>query len=110
MGSDTVFCGADNSGMDSAWTVGKKEKELVIVEWRDIIATSGWEQEPTCPTFFNVGWLVRQDSEVIVLATCKDPDDFTGESSDPPPVYYGFHVFPRGCVVSVSVVQRTGTE
>ena len=80
------------------------EPELVIVEWRDIIATSGWEQEPTCPTFFNVGWLVREDKDVIVLATTKDLDDFTGESSDPPPVYYGFHSFPRGAVVSVRPV------
>ena len=104
MGADTVFCGADNSGVDFARAAGKEEKILVIVEWRDIIATNGWEQEPTCPTFFNVGWLVREDKDVIVLATTKDLDDFTGESSDPPPVYYGFHSFPRGAVVSVRPV------
>ena len=94
----------NDSGVDNTKPNETEQKELVIVEWRDIIATSGWEQEPTCPTFFNVGWLVREDKDVIVLATTKDPDDFTGESSDPPPVYYGFHSFPRGAVVSVRPV------
>ena len=95
---------ADSSGVDNSKSNKTEQKELVIVEWRDIIATSGWEQAPTCPTFFNVGWLVREDKDVIVLATTKDLDDFTGESSDPPPVYYGFHSFPRGAVVSVRPV------
>ena len=94
----------DGSGVDTTKPDEIEQKELVIVEWRDIISTSGWEQEPTCPTFFNVGWLVREDKDVIVLATTKDLDDFTGESSDPPPVYYGFHSFPRGAVVSVRLV------
>ncbi len=95
---------ADDSRVDTTKPNETEQKELVIVEWRDIVATSGWEQEPTCPIFFNVGWLVREDKDVIVLATTKDPDDFTGESSDPPPVYYGFHSFPRGAVVSVRPV------
>jgi len=94
----------NDSGVDNTKPNETEQKELVIVEWRDIIATSGWEQEPTCPTFFNVGWLVREDKDVIVLATTKDLDEFTGESSDPPPVYYGFHSFPRGAVVSVRPV------
>lgn len=86
--------------MDSTGAIGK-EKELVIVEWRDIIATSGWEQEISCPTLFTVGWLVSQDDDTIVIANTKDPDDFTGESKTDPPVYYGLHAFPSGAVVRV---------
>ncbi len=75
------------------------EKPLVIVEWRDIIATSGWEQEISCPTLFTLGWLISRDDNTIVIANTKDPDDFTGEST--PPVYYGLHAFPAGAVVHV---------
>ena len=75
------------------------DKPLVIVEWRDIIATSGWEQEISCPTLFTVGWLVSQDDDTIVIANTKDPDDFAGDST--PPVYYGLHAFPSGAVVRV---------
>ena len=87
--------------MDTSGATGKEEKELVIVEWRDIIATSGWEQEISCPTLFTVGWLVSQDDDTIVIANTKDPDDFTGESKADLPVYYGLHAFPSGAVVRV---------
>ena len=87
--------------MDTAGATGEKEKELVIVEWRDIIATAGWEQEISCPTLFTVGWLISQDDDTIVIANTKDPDDFTGESKTDPPVYYGLHAFPSGAVVHV---------
>ena len=78
-------------------------KPLVIVEWRDIIATSGWEQEISCPTLFTLGWLISRDDNTIVIANTKDPDDFTGEST--PPVYYGLHAFPSGAVVKVHRIQ-----
>ena len=78
-----------------------KDKPLVIVEWRDIIATAGWEQEISCPTLFTVGWLISRDDNTIVIANTKDPDDFTGESKTDPPVYYGLHAFPSGAVVHV---------
>ena len=81
-------------------------KPLVIVEWRDIIATSGWEQEISCPTLFTVGWLVSQDDDTIVIANTKDPDDFTGESKADLPVYYGLHAFPSGAVVEVHHIQK----
>ena len=79
-------------------------KPLVVVEWRDIIATSGWEQEISCPTLFTVGWLVSQDDDAIVIANTKDPDDFMGENH--PPVYYGLHAFPSGAVVEVHHIQK----
>ena len=85
--------------MDTARPTGKKEKELVVVEWRDIIATAGWEQEISCPTLFSVGWLISQDDDTILIANTKDPDDFTGEGKSE--VYYGLTRFPSGAVVSV---------
>lgn len=75
---------------------------LVIVEWRDIIATAGWEQAPTCPTFFSVGWLVSRDDETIVIAMTKDPDN-SMESPDQQQ-YYAFHSFPAGVVSRVQQI------
>ena len=77
------------------------DKSLVIVEWRDIIATSGWEQEISCPTLFTVGWLVKADETEVIVANTLDPDDFTGECQSEPPVLYGLHAFPSGVVVRI---------
>lgn len=77
----------------------EEDKKLVIVEWRDIIATSGWEQDLSCPTLFTVGWLISQDNETILIANTKDPDDFAGNSEEP--MYYGLSAFPSGAVVCV---------
>lgn len=74
--------------------------DAVIVTWRDIIATAGWEEEPKIPVLVNIGWLVSMDEDKIVIAGCRNEEK----------EYAAFHCFPRGCVVSVSVVQRTGTE
>jgi len=93
---------ADGSGVDSSRPTANKEKELVVVEWRDIIATSGWEQEISCPTLFTVGWLISEDEDTILIANTKDPDDFTGEGKYDPPIYYGLHAFPSGAVLSIS--------
>jgi len=79
-------------------------KPLVIVEWRDIIATSGWEQDISCPTLFTLGWLISQDDDTITIANTLDPDDFMGENR--PPVYYGLHAFPSGAVVEVHHIQK----
>jgi len=92
---------ANGSGVDSSRPTANKEKELVVVEWRDIIATSGWEQEISCPTLFTVGWLISKDDDTILIANTKDPDDFTGEGKSDPPIYYGLHAFPVGAVVAV---------
>lgn len=88
---------ANGSGVDTTESNETEQKELVIVEWRDIVATAGWEQEPTCPTLFTVGWLIREDKDSIAIASTKDPAD-SMESQDQTP-YYGFHVFPSGAVV-----------
>jgi len=87
----------NDSRVDNTKPNETEQKELVIVEWRDIVATAGWEQEPTCPTLFTVGWLIREDKDSISIASTKDPTD-SMESQDQTP-YYGFHVFPSGAVV-----------
>ncbi len=81
------------------------DKPLVIVGWRDIMATSGWEREISCPTLFTVGWLVSQDNDSVTIANTKDPDDFM-ESQDRPQ-YYGLHCFPSGAVVRL---QKIGAD
>jgi hypothetical protein len=80
------------------------DKPLVIVEWRDIIATSGWEQEISCPTLFTLGWLISQDDDTTIIANTVDFDDFTGDSH--PPVCYGLHAFPAGAVVKLHHIQK----
>jgi hypothetical protein len=83
--------------MDTARPTGEKEKELVVVEWRDIIATAGWEQSIDCPTLFSVGWLMSEDEDTILIANTKDPTDFTEDRDQI--VYYGLTRFPAGAVV-----------
>ena len=74
--------------------------DVVLVTWRDIVATAGWEEEPDIPEFVNVGWLVSMDGDKLVIAGCRNSDR----------EYAAFHCFPRGVVSSVSVVQRNGTD
>ena len=85
---------------------------LVVVEWRDIIAYSGWEKasEATCPTLYSVGWLVSRNQDTVKIANCLDPDDFTGDSKDEDkPVPYGITAFPAGCVVNVTTISDSPT-
>jgi len=69
---------------------------LVVVEWLDICATSGWEKadEVEPQRLWTVGYLVQQDKKVVKVATTKDEK---GE-------WYAFHAFPSGCVVSIKDV------
>ena len=83
--------------MDTTRPLGEKEKELVVVEWRDIIATAGWEKSVDCPTLFSVGWLISEDEDTILIANTKDPEDFTEDQDQI--VYYGLTRFPAGAVV-----------
>jgi hypothetical protein len=103
MGPDTVFCGTNNTGVDFARAARAEEKILVIVEWRDIVATAGWEQAPTCPTFFSVGWLVRYDNDTITIAMTKDHEGFMEDQDQPQ--YYAFHSFPAGVVSRLQQIE-----
>jgi hypothetical protein len=73
-------------------------KQLVIVEWRDIIQTSGWEpqEEVDCPVIRSVGWLIPQeDPKTIKICNTLTPEDFNKSKEDKE---YGITAFPKGCV------------
>tara|TARA_R100000988_G_scaffold78576_1_gene42347 strand:- start:111 stop:392 length:282 start_codon:yes stop_codon:yes gene_type:complete len=73
-------------------------KQLVIVEWRDIIQTSGWEpqEEVDCPVIRSVGWLIPQDDpKTIKICNTLTPEDFNKSKEDKE---YGITAFPKGCV------------
>ncbi len=59
----------------------EKAKELVLVEWVDIISDDGWVIAEDChlPTFYTVGWLEYQDDKVLKICNTLDFDDFTEE-------------------------------
>ena len=97
MGITTDIRSADDNRFDTTRPTGEKEKELVVVEWRDIIATAGWEKSVDCPTLFSVGWLISEDEDTILIANTKDPEDFTEDQDQI--VYYGLTRFPAGVVV-----------
>ena len=65
--------------MDSSRSVGEKAKakELVLVEWVDIISDDGWVVAEDCdlPTFYTVGWLEYQDDRVIKICNTLDFED-----------------------------------
>lgn len=96
MGDYTYVTGSNANRLDFARAARAEEKILVIVEWRDIVATAGWEQAPTCPTFFSVGWLVKYDDDTITIAMTKDHEGFMEDQDQPQ--YYAFHSFPAGVV------------
>ena len=47
---------------------------LVVIEWLDIYATSGWEKidEVEPQRIWTVGYLVHKDKKVVKIATTKD--------------------------------------
>ena len=83
-------------------TNNAQEKEIVLVIWRDVIATSGWEKETDveCPKLTSVGWLISDDEQTVKIATTLDYDGFA-EENEPLPVPYGITAFPKGCVVEI---------
>ena len=75
--------------------------QLVIVEWRDIIQTSGWEpkEEVKCPVIQSVGWLIPQDDpNTIKICNTLAPEDFDESKEDKE---YGITAFPKGCVTKL---------
>ena len=88
---------ADPSGLDRAGNrkSGMKPK-LVTIEWRDIIAYSDWTplSEIKIPKFKTIGYLIKKDREQVILAHTQDEK---GE-------WFGFDVFPRGAVISITPI------
>ena len=76
------LCSTNASGLDTSGSVNDswekaKVRELVLVEWVDIISDNGWAMAEDChlPTFYTVGWLEYQDDKVIKICNTLDFDD-----------------------------------
>ena len=99
---------SDDLGVDNTRAsedAQEKEKELVIITWKDIISCSGWEKpdDVECPELISVGWLISQDNETVKIASTLDPTDSIGEAKgEVLPVPYGITAFPKGCVVKIT--------
>lgn len=79
----------------------ENKMQLVIVEWRDIIQTSGWEtqEEVKCPVIRSVGWIITQDDpSTIKICNTIAPEDFDEKKDGKE---YGITAFPKGCVERV---------
>ena len=109
MAASTNFCGSDVVGVATPRTLDhprqkEKAKELVLIEWVDIISDNGWVVSEDChlPTFYTVGWLEYQDEKVIKIASTLDFDDALEEHKDKEkPIGYSVTCFPVGCVTSI---------
>ena len=100
------LCSSNDTGMDSPRAVGEKEKakELILVEWVDIISDDGWVIAEDChlPTFYSVGWLEYQDDKVLKISNTLDFDDALEEhKKKEKPIGYSVTCFPMGCVTSI---------
>lgn len=74
---------------------------LVIVEWRDIIQTSGWEseEEVQCPVIRSVGWVIPgEDPNTIKICNTIAPEDFDEKKDGKG---YGITAFPKGCIQKI---------
>jgi len=104
------LCSTNATGLDTTRPVDNawektKVRELVLVEWVDIISDDGWVVAEDChlPTFYSVGWLEYQDDKVLKICNTLDFDDFTEEhKKKEKPIGYSVTCFPAGCVTSLS--------
>ena len=69
------------------------EHYLVIVHWKDIMATAGWEEgdDVDPPNFQTIGWLHSSSDDTIKVGNT------IGEDEKP----YGITAFPIGCVEKI---------
>ena len=110
MVSDTAVCSSNVIGLDTSGSINNswekaKVRELVLVEWVDIISDDGWVVAEDChlPTFYSVGWLEYQDDKVIKISNTLDFDDALEEhKKKEKPIGYSVTCFPTGCVTSLS--------
>ena len=79
----------------------EKEKELVIITWRDILQTSDWTpaNEVFCHTFQSIGWVVSKDDKEIKIG-----GTLVVKADDPQGTPFGITAFPIGCVEEVKVL------
>ena len=104
------LCSTNATGLDStrtsdnAWEKAKV-RELVLVEWVDIISDDGWVVAEDChlPTFYSVGWIEYQDDKVLKISNTLDFDDaLEDHKKKDKPIGYSVTCFPVGCVTSLS--------
>ena len=104
------LCSTNATGLDTSGSINNaqekaKVRELVLVEWVDIISDDGWTVAEDChlPTFYTVGWLEYQDDKVIKICNTLDFDDALEEHKKrDKPIGYSVTCFPVGCVTSLS--------
>ena len=107
---DTAVRGSNVVGLDTSGSVNNawekaKVRELVLVEWTDIISDDGWVVAEDChlPTFYSVGWLEHQDDRVLKISNTLYFDDALEEhKKKDKPIGYSVTCFPVGCVTSLS--------
>ena len=110
MVSDTAVRSSNVIGLDTSGSINNswekaKVRELVLVEWTDIISDDGWVVAEDCdlPTFYSVGWLEYQDDKVLKISNTLDFDDALEEhKKKEKPIGYSVTCFPTGCVTSLS--------
>ena len=114
MVSDSLVRGSNVVGLDTTRSTNDswekaKVRELVLVEWVDIISDDGWVVAEDCdlPTFYTVGWLECQDERVIKICNTLDFEDALEEhKKKDKPIGYAVTCFPAGCVVSLSFLNE----
>ena len=101
---------ANGDRMDHTGAVAEsKEKEIVIIKWRDILSCSGWEkaEDVECPTVYSVGWLISQTDLTVKIASTLDYEDFSGEAkNEDKPIPYGITAFPAGVVLDIIYIPQ----
>ena len=110
MVSDTAVRGSNVIGLDTTRSTNDswekaKVRELVLVEWVDIISDDGWVVAEDCdiPTFYTIGWLEYIDERVVKISNTLDFEDALEEhKKKEKPIGYSVTCFPAGCVVSLT--------
>lgn len=98
MAADLSYISSDGVGMDTTRAFGAKEKDLIEVEWLDIVCHADWTEanEVTCPAFRSIGWFISQDDKELKIGNTKDDADKV----------FGVTSFPIGCIVRTSVLEK----
>lgn len=73
--------------------------QLVLVTWKDIIATSGWEDgaDVSCPLLSTIGWVYSEDEDEMKVGNTVELTNAIGDVGQP----YGITCLPKGCIVSI---------
>ena len=102
MAANLSYISSNDPGMDSSGSVGEKEKELVVVTWRDILQTADWTPagDVTCPTLQSVGWFISRDEKEIKIGSTR----VVRAADDPQGTPFSITAFPIGCVDEIKSV------